>query len=223
MTRSILVVCCILRLTTFTSQVEDSEAEKIFSVMRDKITSAKALTIAVSGGISKDKLSTQVWVVAGNLVRHEIETTFPSGKKTDVLWLSDGTTSIVRSPYVNRAVDTDEKLTVKYLELLANHGCLSALSAFWTGRTPAPEFVNTNFKLGNKEKIGDRDAHVIHFVENWKDKGHAPKSVTIWIDAETYLPLKRMLVYAPGLSEEENYRTFELNPHIDPKVFELPK
>jgi outer membrane lipoprotein-sorting protein len=80
-----------------------------------------------------------------------------------------------------------------------------------------------DFKMGEAEKVGGRDAKVLHYRLDIEGKDSF--TITLWLDARTLLPLKR--VVAPEKEREgritETYTEFTLNPQLDAKTFELPK
>ena len=54
----------------------------------------------------------------------------------------------------------------------------------------------------------------------------APVQVTLWLDAKTNLPIRRimrMMVQGKSITFTENYPSFVLNGTVDGKLFELPK
>jgi len=74
------------------------------------------------------------------------------------------------------------------------------------------------------EKVGERQAKVVRYRVG-KGGNDDPK-VAVSIDAETGLPLKRVLFAHPEGEKiliAEAYGAFKLNPKIDAKAFELPK
>ena len=84
---------------------------------------------------------------------------------------------------------------------------------------PAPTFRLAYFKAGAAEKVGGRDAKVVTFDAIMLGD---TCQVTLWIDAETMLPLKRLIVYEgnqgkPGrITETCN---FKLIPKIEAGAF----
>jgi Tol biopolymer transport system component/outer membrane lipoprotein-sorting protein len=79
-----------------------------------------------------------------------------------------------------------------------------------------------DFRAGAAEKVGGRDANVVHFKmpSGMRDKDAA---FTVWIDAKTLLPLKRVIVLDPTSKATitETYKEFTLDPEIDAGAFEL--
>jgi len=82
----------------------------------------------------------------------------------------------------------------------------------------------SDFKSGPAEKVGGREAKVVHYRFGEGDMGPDDAEVTLWIDAKTLLPLKRTVVTKRDVVHlTETYRDFKLDPKVDTKAFELPK
>ena len=84
-------------------------------------------------------------------------------------------------------------------------------------------FKVSDFVLGKKEKVGEREAQVIDYKLVMDNRDTA--ETTIWIDTETKLPLKRVLSSKnanESLRITETYR-IRVNGKIDGKKFELLK
>jgi hypothetical protein len=90
--------------------------------------------------------------------------------------------------------------------------------------TPESKLTVYDFKAGAAEKVGKRQAKVLRYRFGKGGKGDA--EITLWIDAESGLPLKRVFFLPMGVFEgriTETYTAFNLNPKIEGKTFELPK
>jgi outer membrane lipoprotein-sorting protein len=90
--------------------------------------------------------------------------------------------------------------------------------------TPESRMTVYDFKAGAPEKVGKRRAKVLRYRFGKGGKGDA--QITLWIDAASGLPLKRVFFLPRGVFEgriTETYTAFNLNPKIDGKTFELPK
>jgi hypothetical protein len=90
--------------------------------------------------------------------------------------------------------------------------------------TPESRMTVYDFKAGAAEKVGGRQAKVLRYRFGKGGKGDA--EITLWIDAESGLPLKRVFFNPVGVFQGriiETYSEFNLNPRIDGKAFELPK
>jgi hypothetical protein len=80
----------------------------------------------------------------------------------------------------------------------------------------------SDFKAGPAEKVGGRDAKVVSFTAKIADKDNA--KVTLWLDAQTSLPLKRLIVpEKDNVRITETYTEFSLDPKVEARTFELPK
>ena len=87
------------------------------------------------------------------------------------------------------------------------------------------DFKVTDFALGDKEKVGEHEAQVVRY--NLFLRGKVKLSVSVWLDAKTKLPLKRVTTI-PDKGEQkrtvtERFTQLTLNPKLEPKAFELPK
>ena len=82
------------------------------------------------------------------------------------------------------------------------------------------------FKPVVKEKLGDREALRVEYRMTYRDEDEV--TTIVWVDAKTKLPLKRVLMDKGVDGKEveafiEVYKTIDLNPKLDPKLFVLPK
>jgi outer membrane lipoprotein-sorting protein len=71
--------------------------------------------------------------------------------------------------------------------------------------------------------VGDQEAHVIHY--KLKDS-YPPLRVSLWLDAKTNLPLRRVVVWggvAGDHTTAETYSVLTLDAKVDAKRFELRK
>jgi hypothetical protein len=88
-------------------------------------------------------------------------------------------------------------------------------------------FRLSNFKLGNKEKVGERDTQKLEYQLSVKgNEGHIHAAVVVWLDIKTMLPVKRILtdpMAEPKKPLTENYTKLIINEKVDSKRFELPK
>ncbi len=85
------------------------------------------------------------------------------------------------------------------------------------------QFKVSDFALGKKEKVGEREARVIDY-KLLMDKLDTAET-TLWLDTETKLPLKRVLSTTAGNESLRVTETYQIRVGgtIDEKQFELPK
>lgn len=84
----------------------------------------------------------------------------------------------------------------------------------------------SGFKLGKKETVGGREAQAIEYVLTVTSAGGLKLSTTVWVDAQTHVPLKRLLTArldGQDLSVTETYADVVVDGKVDAKTFELPK
>lgn len=84
-------------------------------------------------------------------------------------------------------------------------------------------FNVSDFVLGKKEKVGEREAQRINYKLLMDNRDTA--ETTVWLDLETKLPLKRVLSTKNGNESLRITETYQIriNGKIDGKRFELPK
>jgi outer membrane lipoprotein-sorting protein len=215
---------------------QESEAEKRFRAMEEKILSAKLFQVSgemnVAGG-KRDKSKFNVSMLLGQGDRARLATVAEvSGEKRNLLMTSDGTRMRLAGTADKQST---ERPTPKYLHrglalTLTRLGLTAGLRPFRMrppakSEEPEPDgqITLSDFQMGPAEKVEEREARVIRY----KASGPAapgPVEVTLWLDARTGLPLKRVLnleKYKARITE--TYREFHLDPKVNPRVFELPK
>lgn len=205
---------------------EKNEAEELFKKMEEKIAKAKSvrMTFEVSLDPEGAKLTGELLLDEGNRARWHME-----GKKDGVFdsgtLTSDGTRALMLAGGVkNRPFDVPESMGRLMRLSLARSGFLGLVDASHREEKakadPATAFIASGFKLGAKEKVGDRESQAIDYTLSVK--GNPDASMTVWVDRETNLPLKRTF-RSGSRKRDETYTAFTLDPKIDPAKFELPK
>jgi outer membrane lipoprotein-sorting protein len=229
---------------------QDKEAAQLFRDMEKKIKAAKALAIdftyQINGKTAKGSLLLTQEDKAQLRVRGHY---YPGvqGKPSFEL-ISDGKRFKTKGAKIGVAsngipyIDPEEEATAGDTGKGFHKICAVVLSRggvgyffytlpYWIqgdgGVDPdAPESKMTvyDFKASGTEKVGERQAKVVRYRFGKGGKGDA--EVTLWIDAENGLPLKRVFSNPVGVFMgrfTERYAAFKLNPKIDGKAFELPK
>jgi hypothetical protein len=141
------------------------------------------------------------------------------------LWVSNGTRWSMQSdvnaqPHLQ---STPGNLNRAILTWLARLGLLAT-----QGPVPVTDekdlFTVSSFKLGNREKIGERETQRLEYQLSIKGQD-APFSFTLWLDLKTGLPVKRTAgtEAPPGTFVTETYLKLKLDEKVDPKKFELPR
>jgi outer membrane lipoprotein-sorting protein len=210
-----------------------NDAEKLFHEMEKKIAEAKSLRVAADVDV-KDKreggtLKSTVALAPGNKLRLTMKGK-GGGKEVEMEIVSDGNNLFTRMtpPGDSKQAEVPKNLHTLMGKVLSRTG---PIGAFFIARPRAskeldPEklFRVRDFKLSEATKVNGRDAKVLHYQIDIDGKESA--KITLWLDARTLLPLKRVIIpegMGEGTEITETYTEFTLNPQLDAKTFELPK
>jgi outer membrane lipoprotein-sorting protein len=209
---------------------QENDAEKLYRAMEQKIRGAKSIHFVFDGTLSgegnKGALKGEVWMAEGEKANMTINGDF-GGQPMKMLVISDGKKAYTKYNDKDFTKDNDEKHYAKALGMIARMGMLAAFTmASASKETDLDKLVPVkDFKLGAKEKVGKHDTQVVEF--NVSVPGEPGAKVLVWIDTQTKLPVKRELVGMDKKGGEgrisETFSTFEIDPKVDAKVFELPK
>ena len=79
------------------------------------------------------------------------------------------------------------------------------------------------FKMGEKGKVGKVDAQAIEYKVHSRE-ADANYSVTLWIDATLYVPLKRRIAVSGNRGDiTETYSEYKIDSPVPASIFTLPK
>jgi outer membrane lipoprotein-sorting protein len=213
-----------------------NEAEKLFRAMEKKIDAAKAVQVTfdieMKGKGREGKYKGSLLFTKDNKARLKM-TGKERGKKVTREMISDG--KQLKAAEVPETFDlaTEEATPTdlhRRLSTLVSRPGLRGYSFILLSDAPVRGpvdvmslFCVADFKAGAAQKVGGRDAKVVTYKATMETQDAGRYKVTVWIDAKTLLPLKRLIV-PEGLRERitEIYN-FKLNPKVDAKTFELPK
>jgi outer membrane lipoprotein-sorting protein len=221
------------------ASAQDSTAEKIYRAMENKVRGAKTLQVALTAEMDSAKfkgtMKGTVYSAQGNKGRMEMDSDV-GGKSEKMLMITDGKVSYDKQgDKVNvdpkpKNVDQLDKMLPGFLGRcgLAGGFLFSFSGPSDPDKKQEPfdidkELPIKNFKLGVKEKVGDRNAQVVDYQIDIAGKA---VKVSVWIDTQTQVPLKRVLVLDEGgqtMRITETYATFNVDGKLDPKLFEIPK
>jgi outer membrane lipoprotein-sorting protein len=197
----------------------------------------KSLRVAADVDV-KDKreggtLKSTVALAPGNKLRLTMKGK-GGGKELDVEVVADGDKLHVRMtpPGKSEQIAAPKNVHDLMSKVMSRTGSVGAffiirLVAPGASKHPDPEklFNAKDFKMGEAAKVNGRDAKVLHYAIDLEGESK-PAKITLWLDARTLLPLKR-LIAPEGKGKEaqitETYTEFTLNPKLDAKTFELPK
>jgi outer membrane lipoprotein-sorting protein len=213
---------------------QDNDAEKLYRTMEKKVRSAKGIHVVIEGEFSgegkKGKFSATLDMAEGNKLRLEMNGAF-DGKDMKVISVSDG--KATHTTYNGESTDKGSPLDkggfAKSLGVFARAGMLAMMRGQPDGENKEAFDLDKmlairDFKVGAKEKIGAHDTQVVQYVLDPGKEGTA--KVSLWIDTKTHLPVKRELMVddnGKNFHITETISAFDVNPKLDPKLFELPK
>jgi outer membrane lipoprotein-sorting protein len=206
-----------------------NEAEKLFRAMHEKIQGATAVRATVrieakAGGKGAMGRASMLFT-KDNQARFKVEIDTPDMKEAAEM-ISDGRrVKFAKAPDTLAKAEADPvpaRFSGRLTRMLSSLGVLLAYEDV-NGAAPTFEgFHLVSFEAGTREKVGGRDAQVISYTvvglpgSDW--------NVSLWVDAETGLPLKRVLVPIEGrLGQITETYEITLNPKITAGAFSLPK
>jgi outer membrane lipoprotein-sorting protein len=220
-------------LAVVLSQAGDDPAARQ-QAMEEKIGKAKSVRVSFEARAETpagDITLSGFLAVAGDRGRAEIEFGF-AGKTTKAVSVADGTKTVSVQDGKTRE-KKDPRETRPFVTMtLARSGVAALALASRPSTTDDKEKKEqfqdrikvSDFKQLRTEKVGGRAAVVIGY--SLTVRGQKPMSATVWLDAQTNLPLKRVVrmedkngVY----TITETYSNLTLDAELDPKLFEFPK
>jgi outer membrane lipoprotein-sorting protein len=210
----------------------ENQAEKLFRESEKKLTEADQAQIIVEstleGAQEKGRLKGTYLLAKGSKASFFVQGNL-RGEEFKMSAVSDGTTmKMVTMLQPQEAQNTPKDLNAMIAGTFSRIGMLAAFRNTTLqvgGKKPELDdrFKLSDFVLGKKEKVSERDAQVINYKLLIDNRDTAES--TIWFDTETKMPLKRVLI---SKNDNESLRITEtyqirLNVKIDEKNFELPK
>lgn len=217
-----------------------NEAEQVFRRMEAKVIAAKTIECQFEVQTKAEKkdivLKGTLLLDEGRKVRIDVAEE-QDGKTTKGTLVSDGKTmAAVGTLPTKRAAETAPPWLAGATRAALVRASLTVPTDFFVRGSAANylEFLWVNgafrlsdFKLGKKEKVGEREAQIVEYQMVLVFRTYnVPVAVQLWIDTKTGLPLKRVLTVGMGerkMTMTESYSKFTLDGKIDPKQFELPK
>jgi outer membrane lipoprotein-sorting protein len=213
---------------------EKNEAEVLFGQMEMKLLNAKTTETDFEAKFERGRMGGsfkgELLLGEGNKLRFEMSGEL-GGKMAKSTRVSDGAKMVIMES--DKPTVTKDAVNVQNDILragLARTGPGALLFFGFMKELPADfkadeHFKVSDFKLGKKEKVGEKEAQIVEY--QLAMKGIPEKfAVQVWVDTKSNLPLKRELTLKFGESKfaiSETYPKVELDGKIDSKKFELPK
>jgi outer membrane lipoprotein-sorting protein len=232
----LLFMAVVLAGVASADQDPSNDAQKLYQTMVDKITAAKSLKVVVdmqgtpfgAGKSFEPTFKQTIWIADGNKLRWAFEQPIKGKVDKDGLAVCDGKQLFFQSSAANLNRAAPAGFATKVVDVIAKHGCWVAIAqlneALDPDGKPFTPLVASNFKLGAKDKVGDKQVQVLTYLV--REKGGRPAdggSYTVWIDTKTSLPAKVMLDGANNFRVQETYVDWQLDPKLDARLFDAPK
>jgi hypothetical protein len=230
---AVLPVLCVVG----PASAQENDAEKLYRAMENKVRTAKTLQVAFDGEfdaqVIKATMKGMLYATKGNKTRVEGDLEI-GGKTQKMLTITDGKvkySKLIGEGKVDpnpRDIDQLDAMAPGMLARVGMVGQFVFVKLADPNKKPEPfdldkEVPIKNFKLGAKEMVGNRSAQVVEYQVDVMGK---TAQASVWIDTQTQLPLKRLVI----LQEKgqtgrisESYETFTVNATLDPKLFDIPK
>jgi len=248
--KSLVTIACALFAAALLpgAFAQDKDAEKIFRDMEKKVKDAKAIEVTfryqlvgknAKGALLMTNDGKARIAVMGNyffgIKGNSSFTLLSDGKNYKVTGAKFGIATIGR-PFIEPGGSSEGQLGKGFREMttatLTRGGIgltvigLPYLVSIDAGIDPDEQeskMTVYDFKMGAADKIGDRKAKVLHYRHG--KGGNDDPDMTLWLDDETGLPLKRVFQQPRGekIRIEDTYNSLKLNPEFKASIFELPK
>jgi outer membrane lipoprotein-sorting protein len=212
-------------------------AEAVFKMMEQAILKCKTFKtdVQIAVGPGKDNiLKGRLLVASGNKMRLELAGSL-KGKAGKMALVSNGTTMrMTDNSRTGKDQNPPKELTARVLGSASRAGVFVpmflAVEVAESGKKPEPfnldkQMAILDMKAGKKESVSGKEAKTLQYKLATKG-AKEPLAVTVWIDAKTNLPLKRVIKVKMGedaITVTETYTKTALDEKIDNKKFELPK
>lgn len=220
------------------------EAEKVFRRMEVAVMKATTIDVAFDvtlEGVFQGTLKGNLVFKTKNKTRLEFNGDFAVGgadkKPFKMLMISDGAKMLMTTLGPNpepQISETMKELGEMQKVMMVRSGIACPIFMLAENIQPGqkPREFNADeqlkvvaFKFDKDEKVGERAARVLQYNlvnRNFTD----PLGVSLWLDAQTNLPLKRVVTVmqsGQAMTLREIYSKITLNGKVDEKGFALPK
>jgi outer membrane lipoprotein-sorting protein len=212
-------------------QAQDA-AQKLFEAMEQKLAKTKAhkivFEIDTSDGGRETQLKGTLIFATGNRVKLTFEGQSAKksvkgiitcdGKTVDLDAEEDGKPQKESRPAPDKLYENMSAWLIRASLFQGVVRGIAINNPIGPGKLPP-----TDFKMIGKEKVGGRDALVIEYRLAPPD-GKDSATCKVWFDAQTNLPLKRVLEAGGGkFRVAETYTQWELDPKLPDGTFTMPK
>lgn len=211
-------------------------AEALFKRMEQPVLKCKTFRCDLKIVLEPGKDNTvkgRLLVARGNKLRLELDGSI-MGKSGKAAFVSDGTKMLMTGMGPGKPQQANKHLTEIVLASVSRAGIVLPLffaaEVKKAGEKPKPfnlekDYTVSGFKLGKKEMVAGVMAQAIDYKIRMRG-GKDQVDITVWVDAKTHLPVKRLVRLkrdTENLTVTETYTKAALDEKIDGKEFTLPK
>lgn len=207
-----------------------NEGEKLFHAMEEKILKAETVQVVFRGhtetaGKVEDKWKGAFVIAGKNRVRISFNGAI-LGPPSDFLLVSDGENYRLTNPKnAPVSMKCPDKMSENLMHSLTRYTTVPMRLILPLGGDDriAREYGVSDFKFTRKEKIGGHNTNVVTYKMQFSD--HRRFISTIWIDAVSQLPVKRIIDNGEGQQEllVEFFEAWKLGEKVDENLFKLEK
>ena len=217
-----------------------NEAEKLFRAAEKKINDAETLHVDFSGSLVSPRGNLELkggfQIANGNKSYLRVEGLLDKRPFRLIAISNEARQRIEIGP--PRDISVTQELPKAYLTNLialpTRSGFLPYVVEGGAGGTKGKEVTRirfltddvavSDFVLGKKEKLGDRDAQVIQY-QKVIPRGGGKVMVHLWLDSATSLPLKRSISMTDKAEPFQIVEAYDIriNGKVDTSKFEIPK
>lgn len=231
-------------LSVVNAEPPQNKAEELYRQMEKQCVEAKGIEVAFDGefeGTFAGRLTGRWTYAIENRFRLEADGELavgPNGKQSvKLLMVSDGKKSITASldpKTPAQVVDASQTLDTEARLMFARVGALGPMFLLAENVPPGQkprefdadkQLRVSDFRIGENNQLQEHNAVVIYYKLHNRIHNN-PLEVTVWLDAKTRLPTKRIIQVAEEnrtMTLTESYTSLTLGGKIDDQRFQLPK
>ena len=202
------------------------QARKLFEQMEQRLNQPRTIKFIISGesrdGRSLTTITTELWLRQGNKVNLEAKVS-PKDWLFGDNWMliSDGNKILVKSGTVAQVIDSPKHLRNQLLFDFVRMGWMWMLRAGGDDTQLSHNHIRTSdFRLGARTRNNGRTVQAIHY-RAYLAEDKTTVDIVLYIDAETFLPVRRTISSARFGRVQEQYE-IQLDPKAKEGLFDLP-
>lgn len=222
------LVAVLLGIAFVQAGAQESDAEKLFKKMEERLVAAKTLQFTVKVSTDRDPLDNmEMAFLLGEGNKLRIDCKMHKGEPADqVLFVSDGKELKHKrgdqswGPFKSPA---DQNAVIKIGTARAGGGYFLMYYRMNTKEEAAKSLPVSGFKSAGREKIDGTEAEIVEYAVEVPNRGRV--AVKVWIDPARLVPLRRTQVgdfQGKKVTATTTYAGFKIDEPIDDAKFKVP-